>query len=127
MEVLLFICDFISKHYILVSACIDSILMFSRCLFLCSVPKSSVYSFQLSRKIIHLVRTYYFLCGRSDFLEEALSQGEVTSILMAYFAYTKRIDFPFVSKENHFEGTHHDVMNGTIKTLWGFRGRILWA
>lgn len=51
----------------------------------------------------------------------ALSQGEVTSILMAYFACTKRIDFPFVSKENHFEGTPHYVMNGTIKTLWGFR------
>lgn len=39
---------------------------------------------------------------------------------MAYFSYTKKIDFPFVSKENHFEGTRY-VMNGTIKTLWGFR------
>lgn len=44
-------------------------------------------------------------------------QGEITNILMAYFSYTKEIDFPFVSKENHFEGTHHCVMNGTIKTL----------
>lgn len=48
------------------------------------------------------------------------SQGEVTSLLMAYFSYTKKIDFPFVSKENHFKGTHH-VINGTVKTLWGFR------
>ena len=79
-----------------------------------------MYCFQLSRKITHLVRTYYFLC-RLGLLRRALSQGEVTSILMTYFACTKRIDFPFVSKENHFEGTHHDVMNGTIKTLWGFR------
>lgn len=49
------------------------------------------------------------------------SQGEVTSILMAYFSSTKRINFPFVSKEDHFEGTHHYVVSGTIKTLWGFR------
>lgn len=40
---------------------------------------------------------------------------------MAYFPYTKKIDFPFVSKENHFEGTHHYVMNGTMKTLWAVR------
>lgn len=39
---------------------------------------------------------------------------------MAYFSSTKKIDFPFVSKENHFEGTHC-VMNGIIKTLRGFR------
>lgn len=49
------------------------------------------------------------------------SQGEVTSILMTYFSYTKKIDFSFVSKENHFEGTHHYVMNVTIKTLWAFK------
>lgn len=36
---------------------------------------------------------------------------------MAYFPYTKKIDFPFVSKENHFEGTHHYAMNGTIKNV----------
>lgn len=40
---------------------------------------------------------------------------------MAYFSYTKKIDFLFVSKENHFKGIHHYVMNGTIKTLWAFR------
>lgn len=39
---------------------------------------------------------------------------------MPYFSSTKKIDFPFVSKENHFEGTHY-VMNGMMKTLWGFR------
>ena len=44
MEVLLFIYGFISRHDILVSACIDSILMFSD-IFLCRVPKSLVYSF----------------------------------------------------------------------------------
>lgn len=36
---------------------------------------------------------------------------------MAYFPYTKKIDFPFVSKENHFEGIHHYVMNCTIKNF----------
>lgn len=43
--------------------------------------------------------------------------GEISNILMAYFSCTKKIDFSFVSKENHFEGTHYCVMNGTIKTL----------
>lgn len=36
---------------------------------------------------------------------------------MAYFPYTEKIDFPFVSKENHFEGTHHYTMNSTIKNV----------
>jgi hypothetical protein len=30
---------------------------------------------------------------------------------MAYFSSTKKIDFPFVSKENHSEDTQHCVMN----------------
>ena len=72
-------------------------------------------------KIAHLVRKYDSLC-RHRHLRIPQSQGEVTSILlMAYFPYTKKIDFPFVSKENHFEGTHHYVMNGTMKTLWAVR------
>lgn len=62
----------------------------------------------------------YSLC-RHRLLRMPQSQREVTSILMAYFSYTKKIDFPFVSKENHFEGTHHYVMNGTIKNTWAFR------
>lgn len=88
--------------------------------FLCSVPESTVYNIQFNHKIPHLVRKYYILC-RLRLCRMLLSQEEVTSILIAYFPYTQITDFPFVSKENHFEDTYHYVMNGSIKILWGFR------
>lgn len=59
------------------------------------------------------------------FLEVPLCfQGEITDILMAYISYTKKIDFPFVSRENHFEDTCHNVRNGTRNTFYNFRREI---
>lgn len=72
------------------------------------------------KRLFNLMRKYLFCVG-TDSLDALLFQREAIGILMAYIFYTKKIDFPFVSKENHFEVAHHYVMNSTIKILWDLR------
>lgn len=101
----------------LIYAYVDYIRMFSKFISLLKVQCTISSSI---KRLLNLMKKYLFCVG-TDSLDASLFQREAIGILMAYIFYTKKIDFPFVSKENHLEGAHHYAMNSTIKILWDLR------